>query len=329
MGDQTKDSTIKPWLVLMHQMPARPEALRVRVWRRLQKLGAIQLKNSVYMLPDSPYHRNRAQELATDIRNGGGDAFLFGATWVEGIREDDLRSRYEERLADEIRPLIKEGRKWTSLLAKKRNADALMDALHIYGKLVGRLKEFRARDHFGSQTIADLESGARSLAVALFGGTGHKAQSQPAIRNRASWVWVTRRKPGVDRLSSAWLIKRFIDGNAEIMFVDMDSYEHQKDHLRFDVFAGEFTHEEDRCTFEVLLERFGIHDSALKTLGQIIHDLDLEDDKFQRSETEEVRKILLESMKSENDQERFLRACEGLDNWMERQTRNSECNYLA
>ncbi len=98
-------------------------------------------------------------------------------------------------------------------------------------------------------------------------------------------VWVTRQGVHVDRIASAWLIRRFIDPEARFKFVPAKGYVPEPGELRFDMFEAEFTHEGDRCTFEVLLARAGLADPALAAIGEIVHDIDLKDAKFGREET--------------------------------------------
>jgi hypothetical protein len=105
-------------------------------------------------------------------------------------------------------------------------------------------------------------------------------------------IWVTREGVQVDRIASAWLIRRFIDAEARFRFVPGTGYKPQPGELRFDMFEGEFTHRGDRCTFEVLLGHAGLDDAALKAIGEIIHDIDLKDDKYGRAETAGVKSLI-------------------------------------
>jgi hypothetical protein len=118
--------------------------------------------------------------------------------------------------------------------------------------------------------------------------------------------WITRRGIKVDRTACSWLILRFIDANAAISFVDPKQYVHREGELRFDMFEGEFTHEGDRCSFEVLLERFDLHLPALAAVAEIVHDLDLKDAKFGRPETAGVAAMLEGiALRHQDDQQRM------------------------
>jgi hypothetical protein len=111
----------------------------------------------------------------------------------------------------------------------------------------------------------------------------HKAQQR--TDSYTSRTWVTRKGVHVDRIASAWLIRRFVDPNPRFKFVAAKGYRPEPDELRFDMFDAEFTHEGDLCTFEVLLDRLNIGDSALRRIAEIIHDIDLKESKFGRPET--------------------------------------------
>lgn len=105
-------------------------------------------------------------------------------------------------------------------------------------------------------------------------------------------TWVTRDGVFIDRIASAWLIRRFIDARATFKFVPARGYKPRPGELRFDMYQGEYTHVGDRCTFETLLKAFGLRDRALRALGEIVHDIDCKDDKYGRDEAAGVRAIV-------------------------------------
>lgn len=304
------------WLVFMHQLPAKPEALRVKVWRRLQKLGAMALKNSVYVLPDTTEHNSSLQLLMQDISQAGGDSYLFRTSKIEGLDWKHMIKMHEKSLLGEMKPLLKEGKANLKKIAdNKLSSDDLMDLQHSYGKLLSALKKLKTKDHFQFSGLGELEENIRQLSDAFkfhFAG----AAIIPEIGLVGPRTWVTRRNMGVDRLASAWLIIRFIDPKASIICVDFDTYRHQNSHLRFDVFPGEFTHEDDNCTFETLILRFQVSNPRLKRLGEIIHDLDFKDNKFQHTETFQIREFLVDNMTAKSDEVRMREAFACLDKWL-------------
>jgi hypothetical protein len=207
----------RPWLLLIHQVPPKPDYLRVKVRRRLQKLGAAALKNSVYVLPHTEEHLEDFQWLANEIVADGGDATICSATLLSGVTDQELDSMFPAPAAAE-------------------------------------------------------------------------SPRDPASPDGATWV--TRQGVFIDRIASAWLIRRFIDARATFRFVPARGYKPKAGELRFDMFQGEYTHVGDRCTFETLLKEFGLRDRALTALGEIVHDIDCKDDKFGREESAGVRAIV-------------------------------------
>lgn len=263
------------WLFLIHQIPAEPAYFRVKVARRLKAIGAVALKSSVYVLPAGPETREDFHWLLEEIRAEGGEATLCAATLLEGATDAAIEDAFRrERDADyeEIVEIARglgpnPGRTEIERLRKKLDDVVRLDFFDAPGRAMA--------DH----AIASLE---RSDPV-----TGGVPAERPSGR-----TWVTRRGLHVDRMASGWLIRRFIDPAARFAFVSPDGYEPRPGELRFDMFEGEFTHEGDRCTFETLLARFGLDDPALAAIGEIVHDIDVKDDRFGRPETAGVAALV-------------------------------------
>jgi hypothetical protein len=253
------------WLLLIHQIPPRPVALRVRIWRRLQRLGAVALKSSVYLLPSNAETREDFEWVRREIEQAGADATLCEASFVEGITDAQLEAMFRAARDAEYAEVAHELR----ALGRKPDAAAL-------ARVRRRFDEVAQRDFFNSRERKDLE---RSL-------TRHepKPKQRPSASLRGR-TWVTRAGIHVDRMASAWLIRRFIDTGAKLKFVDGTRYRHTPGELRFDMYEGEFTHVGDACTFEVLQRRFAPKDKALRRIAELVHDLDIKDEKFGREET--------------------------------------------
>ncbi|MGB5019707.1 chromate resistance protein ChrB domain-containing protein, partial [Sphingorhabdus sp.] len=139
-------------------------------------------------------------------------------------------------------------------------------------------------------------------------------------------VWVTRRHVHVDRIASAWLIRRFIDPEASFKFVEGKGYVPEPDELRFDMADAEFTHEGDRCSFETLVFLTGLEtDPALRALGEIVHDLDIADARFERPETPGVSALIAGICAgTDDDEERIARGSTALDGFYAHFTRRKE-----
>ena len=227
--DSIESAQGAPWLLLIHALPPKPDYLRVKIRRRLQKLGAEQLKNSVYVLPNSEEAHEDFQWLAREIASAGGEAMVCEASFVEGITNEQVESLF----------------------------------------------------------------------------TGERGQ-----------VWVTREGVKVDRISSAWLIRRFIDPDARFKFVARGDRGDRsaEGEIRFDMFGGEYTHEGDDCTFETLLKRFELKDPTLRKIGEIVHDIDCKDDKFERPETGGIKALIGGIVAAhQRDEDRLAKGAELLD----------------
>ncbi|MBI1967658.1 MAG: chromate resistance protein [Gemmatimonadetes bacterium] len=212
-----------PWLVFIHQIPPKPDYFRVKVRRRLRRIGAVALKNSVYVLPRSDDALEDLHWLRREIEADGGEAMICEATFVAGVTDGELMTRFA----------------------------------------------------FDRASAAPAAAGIRA-----------------PDRVPPGHAWVTRERVFVDRIASAWLIRRFIDPEARFKFVAAHRYRPAADERRFDMFEAEYTHEGERCTFETLLHRFALADPALQAIAEIVHDIDCKDDKFGRPEAPGIATLL-------------------------------------
>jgi len=173
---------------------------------------------------------------------------------------------------------------------------------------VRRLDEVRTIDFFEADRRAAAEEALAAIETRLQKDRKEETRmvkANPELRGR---TWVTRPGVKVDRMASAWFIRRFVDPKARFRFSDPAAARREGD-VRFDMVGGDFTHEEDRCTFETLVGRIGLPDKGVRAIAEIVHDLDLKDAKFGRPEAAGVRMMLDGLMaRTENDEERIERA---------------------
>ena len=271
------------WLLLFHQIPPKPDYFRVKVWRRLQRIGAVPVKNSVWVLPHSDQALEDFRWLLQEIVQGGGEGSVCRGDFVDGLSDSDIEALFRQARAVDYAAIARDAK---SLARKPLPADV--------ARLNQRLTDVAAIDYFGAPgrrtvepALARLEGRVRS-AEPRDDPTG-QAGRRGRMRGR---TWATRRGVFVDRIASAWLIKRFIDLEARFKFVAPEGYAPRKGELRFDMFEAEYTHEGDRCTFETLLRRFRLRDPALRAIGEIVHDIDCKDTKFDRGEAAGVELLL-------------------------------------
>jgi hypothetical protein len=203
------------WLLFIHQLPPKPDYLRVKTRRRLRRIGAVAIKQTVYALPNTDEALEDLQWLRREIEAEGGSVVIADAELIDGLTDEELDAMLrQERFTSEAEP----------------------DATSI-----DRVKPGR--------------------------------------------TWVTRVGVHVDRIASAWLIRRFIDPAARFKFVPARGYEPRSGELRFDMYDAEYTHAGEDCTFQTLVRRFGLRDRGLTAIGEIVHDIDCKDDRYGRAET--------------------------------------------
>ena len=285
------------WLLFVHQLPSRSSNLRVRTWRRLQQLGALPVKQAVYVLPDTPSAREDFEWLKTEIKSAGGDASVFAADNVDSWSDDALveefrRARQEAyaTLARGIEQVL--GRLAATRRPRGTRAPALRRLVEVFRE---RLSAIERIDFFGSAgrdrvatVLQQLEE--RALATHRPAEPSRTAGSADP-RDYGNRLWVTRPRPGVDRMASAWLIKRFVDPHGGFAFVaDRESVPH--DAVPFDMFGVEFSHQGEGCTFETLCAVFAIQEPAVARIAGIVHDLDLKDGRFGAQEAPTVGTVI-------------------------------------
>jgi hypothetical protein len=268
----------------VHQLPSHPSNLRVRTWRRLQQLGALPIKQAVYALPDTPAAREDFEWLKTEVKGAGGDASVFAAdnvdTWSDDALVEEFRRSGQQAystLAEEVEKVLK--RSGTTRRPRGSRAPAVRRLLNVFRE---RLTAIERIDYFGSAGRDRVASLLKRLEDQTLAGRAAAPSAQAGrggVETYAGRLWVTRPRPGVDRMASAWLIQRFIDPQARFGFAaDRDSL--SDDAVPFDMFGVEFSHQGDGCTFETLCAVFTIDEPAISRLAAIVHDLDLKDGRF-------------------------------------------------
>lgn len=265
------------WLLLVHQLPARPEYLRAKVGRRLARLGAVALKNSVYVLPDDAERREDLDWLLGEVRAAGGEAWLVGARMLAGLDDAALEERFRAARDEESAEPLAAAR--ALLAAGAPTPEGRTAFAAELARLRRRHEELAVIDFFGAPRRLELEGVLRALDALV-----RPPAPTPGPRPPPGRTWVTRRGIKVDRLASAWLIRRHLDPEARFRFVEPRGHLPSPGELRFDMVDAEYGHEGDLCTFEVLLRRFALDAPGLAAVAEVVHDLDLKDDRFHRPE---------------------------------------------
>jgi hypothetical protein len=275
------------WLLLVHQIPPKPDYFRVKVRRRLQRLGAIPLKNSVYLLPARKETLEDFRWLLREIVAEGGEATLCLGDLVEGISRQQLEAMFRAERDTEYAEITSA---LQGLLSDEPVSGEAAGQLGAeLGRLRSRFEEIVAIDYFGAPGRKLAE---RAIASADGRLSRPAAASRGELELMRGHVWVTRSDVFIDRIACAWLIRRFIDPRASFKFTGLRTYRPRPGEVRFDMYEAEYTHEGDRCTFETLLERSGLRDRALRALGEIVHDIDCKDEKFGRDEAPGIAALM-------------------------------------
>jgi len=270
------------WLLLLFSLPTKRKTERVAVWRRLKKMGAVQMKTSTYLLPDEPAQYEQFQWLAQQIRDYGGDSTLVRAQEIEGLTRDEVVSLFNTAREAEYGDLKKA---LQNIISRRRKRDAESAAGELE-RLTRQFRELRQIDFFDS---------ARGHEVAMLlrrvegPQRSRKLQTLEAKQYRGK-TWLTRPRPEIDRVGSAWLISRFIDPKAKFVFAP--SAQSIPGAIPFDMLDAEFSHHGNNCTFETLVKRFALADKAVAKIAEMIHDADLDDAKFQRVECLGIDRVL-------------------------------------
>jgi hypothetical protein len=303
------------WLLLIHQLPAKPAYARVKVWRRLQALGAVTVKGAVYALPANSETQEDFAWLAKEIVESGGEAMICEAALVEGFSDHEMQALFDQARDEDYARLAEEAREIAARQSEEMADRELADLATQVARLRKQLDAVVAIDFFGANGRLAAQGLVSGLEVALQKEDAvTAAEPAPAPGPLNNRTWVTRKGVQIDRIASAWLIRRFIDKAARFKFVPSSGYEPEAGELRFDMFEGEFTHRGDRCTFEVLLAHAALSDPALGAIGEIVHDIDLKDDKYGRAETAGVKSLITGiATPGADDEQRLARGAVLLD----------------
>jgi len=262
-------------------LPPAPSSLRVRVWRRLRSIGAVALKRSAYLLPDTAERYEDFQWLAQEIQREGGEATLIRIEQIENMSHTEVLRLFHEARDEDYRQLAARYRKVLQGRDRKSVSQRVQDELARLSKDHQRTRDIDFFDAPGGAEVRRLEE-----AIAMRTRRPEPARQEPRqtldltkLRGRR---WVTRPRPHVDRIASAWLIKRFID--PEAVFVFAPPTEFPKDAIPFDAPGVELSHHGEDCTFETLVKRAQLRDRRLVRLAEVVHEADLRDGKYPHEE---------------------------------------------
>lgn len=302
------ETTEQRWLLLIHRLPSKPAYFRVKIWRRLQGIGAVAVKSTVYALPANAETQEDFEWLLKEIVAGGGEAMVCEARLVDGLSDAEVQALFDAARDADYAEIAKEARGLAAEIGANATPEKRAETRSQLGRIRKRLAEVDTIDFFGATGRLAVEALLAELDTHLVEDRSMTEESKATepITDLKGRIWVTRRDVHVDRIACSWLIRRFIDPDAVIRFVPGKSYAAKPGELRFDMFDGEITHEGDRCSFEVLLTRAGLDDPALQAIAEIVHDIDLKDGKFGRDETTGIASLIAGiAMTNKGDEQRI------------------------
>lgn len=303
------------WLLIFYSIPSHPVSGRMRIWRKIAKAGAVQLKGAVYILPASDEHEELFQWIIGEVKSLGGDGSFVRTSRIETLSDADVRKLFNAQRDAEYREMDKvlDGLERKVQSARKGAVSGVRDS--VSGPLAELRKvrdEIRGRDFFNAPLGRETDNRVQSLETSLK-GLREPDTAKPAAISRKdplqyrNKVWITRKRPFIDRMASAWLIRRFVDTEAAFRFIDdKDLGKLPSGEVAFDMQGGEFTHHGELCTFEVLVRSFGIKDKAVRKIAEIVHDLDLKDDKYGNAAGSGIEEVLTGIRKTVRDDDEML-----------------------
>lgn len=251
------------WLTLVSTLPARNTAARMRVWRAIKGLGCATLRDGVYLLPRNARSAAALGSLAGEVRNAGGSAEVLHVV-ADAAQQAAFLALFD-RGADY-------GRLLADIRAALNNPDP--KAAHVLRR---EFNAIAATDYFPGDARRQVETALAELTAIASGEPrpGHGALCRLASADFQARTWATRKNLWVDRMASAWLIRRFIDRKAQFLWLD-NPKKCPKSALGFDFDGAAFTHVADKVSFEVLAISFGLDsDPAIARIAAIVHCLDV------------------------------------------------------
>lgn len=300
---QVNDNRGQGWLLFFYSVPSKPVSNRMKVWRKLLKAGAVQLKGAVYIMPFNDEHYGFLQWLVSEIAGMKGEGAFVKIEKVDTIKDEEIVTLFAQQRADDYKVIQKELEdieRRISSIQKGTKTQSIKTISEQLSKLLKDFEGIQKIDFFSSKEGRTLDQKIKAVKTEINNLSGAETRKQSpkaiiikALDNYQGKKWVTRKKPFIDRMASAWLIRKFIDRDSSFAMMDEKEMETAgKRYIAFDVRGGEFTHTGDLCTFEVLVKSFGLKDKAVRKIAEVVHELDIKDDKYRNPEARGLEDIL-------------------------------------
>jgi len=291
------------WILLIHQIAHDSPNLRVRIWRNLKKHGAVLFKNAVYVLPYTNEHEEIMQWLCNQIKEGGSDASLFITESLDKKQDEEVMKSFHEICDKEYTSLIEVSDAELKKITQREETEGISESLvheckRKLNEILKSADDISKIDFFHAPQKEILLQKIASLQKVLLKWTKTSEKEIKVtgkvyqIKDFSGKKWATRKDIFIDRIASAWLIRRFIDPKARFVFVPKGTEKTPRGTVPFDMYGTEFTHHGEDCTFETLMKAFDLKDTALQSIAEIVHDIDLKDNKYGRKEAEGIERVI-------------------------------------
>lgn len=303
------------WLFLVHQLQTPRSRERVKIWRLTKKVGAVLYRNSVYALPYSKERLEDFQWLCQQIRDASGEASVFVSESHDAKEDRALQALFQRSREEDYAAIQSAAEKLLERIRRAKEAPqlsaSLLKTLAKEAKLLnGSFAEVQEIDFFNTPLSKKVHTALEQIKTHLAAIAPQRESPQSLKRySRKAFqgkIWTTREHIHIDRLCSAWLIRRFIDPKARFVFAPETKL--PKDAIPFDVFGAEFSHHGEDCTFETLLKAFQLKDKALAVIAEIVHDIDVKDQKFGRPEAAGIDAVVRALAEAFKDDHKILAA---------------------
>ena len=269
------------WLVFSYSLPSKgSSSSRVTLWRRLQRLGALSITGT-YILPKRADCIEALTWLRQEIHRDEGEALIMEVERFANLSETELVARFHAAQAEAYKDVLIDLKTF-----EKKDGKGNKQSVRSFEKLRKRFLDLKRVDYFDSPVGKDIMAHLNRLEQRV---SPQLSVDVPKVNKKEyqGKTWVTRPQPHVDRLASAWLIKRFIDPKANIAYRAAKSGD-----ITFDSDGADFGHAGQLCTFETLLAAFSLEENALKSIAQIVHEIDLRDERYARAEIAGIDALL-------------------------------------
>jgi hypothetical protein len=273
------------WLALSYSLPSKTSSSpRVTLWRRLRRLGAVSVAGGMQILPLRDECVEAFDWLAQEIHHAGGESVVMRVQHFAGLSDMQLIELFQSERAADYDSLDQEA----TALEKLPKTEDPLKVQEALGRLMKRVDEIDQVDYFGCPAGSRVRARLARIEHTLSPAPAPVAVPHALIADYEGKRWVTRPRPHVDRLSCAWLIRRYIDPQAVIRYAAQPA----ADEVAFDMHEGHFGHRGSLCTFETMRRAFGLDDPGLPEMAEIVHEIDLRDGRYPRPEVAGVGAIL-------------------------------------